>query len=158
MNHVGWSVEECEEQVYQSQDAQQVSIEFLHCYKCAEHRGEDEMQLEDYFDFQRPDDIRVKGTRVGIETILYDFIHRCRTPEEIARSYPSLTLEQVYATILYYLHHKEAVSAYLSDWIDWSHKAREEQRRNSSAAVRKLMKLKAERKANLKANGSEISA
>jgi hypothetical protein len=32
------------------------------------------MQLEDYFNFLRPDDIRVKGTRVGIETILYDFI------------------------------------------------------------------------------------
>ncbi len=52
------------------------------------------MQLEDYFDFQRPDDIRVKGTRVGIETILYDFIHRSRTSEEIAQSYPSVTLEQ----------------------------------------------------------------
>lgn len=52
------------------------------------------MQLEDYFDFQRPDDIRVKCTRVGIETILYDFIHRSRTPEEIAQSYPSVTLEQ----------------------------------------------------------------
>lgn len=32
------------------------------------------MQLEDYFNFQRHDDIWVKGTRVGIETILYDFI------------------------------------------------------------------------------------
>ena len=29
------------------------------------------MQLEDYFDFQRLDDIRLKGTRVGIENILY---------------------------------------------------------------------------------------
>lgn len=59
------------------------------------------MQLEDYFDFQRPDDIRLKGSRIGIETILYDFIHRSRTPEQIIESYPSLTLEQVYATILY---------------------------------------------------------
>lgn len=46
------------------------------------------MLLEDYFDFQRPDDIRIKGTRIGIETILYDFIHRARTPEEIAQTYP----------------------------------------------------------------------
>jgi uncharacterized protein (DUF433 family) len=51
------------------------------------------MQLEDYFDFQRPDDIRVKGTRIGIETILYDFIHRARTPEQIAQTYPSLNKE-----------------------------------------------------------------
>jgi uncharacterized protein (DUF433 family) len=103
------------------------------------------MQLEDYFDFQRSDDIRVKGTRVGIETILYDFIHRCRTPEEIAESYPSITLEQVYATILYYLHNKEAVSAYMTDWLEYSHQMREEQRRNPPPVVVKLMKLKAQR-------------
>jgi len=28
------------------------------------------MQLEDYFNFFAPNDIRLKGTRVGIETIL----------------------------------------------------------------------------------------
>src|SRR5581483_5102830 len=42
------------------------------------------MQLEDYFDFQAPDDIRIKGHRIGIETVLYDYIHRHKTPEEIA--------------------------------------------------------------------------
>jgi uncharacterized protein (DUF433 family) len=85
------------------------------------------MLLEDYFDFLGPDDIRLKGTRVGIETILYDFIHRARTPDEIARSYPSLTLEQVYATILYYLHKKEEVTAYLNAWFEWSERMRKEQ-------------------------------
>ncbi|MUH00461.1 DUF433 domain-containing protein [Scytonema sp. UIC 10036] len=115
------------------------------------------MQLEDYFDFQRPDDIRLKGTRVGIETILYDFIHRCRTPEAIVKSYPSVTLEQVYATILHYLHNKEAVSAYISNWLEWSHRMREEQRRNPSPVVVKLMKLKAEREAKKKTHGSQIS-
>ncbi|MBD2355886.1 DUF433 domain-containing protein [Tolypothrix sp. FACHB-123] len=105
------------------------------------------MLLEDYFDFQRPDDIRLKGTRVGIETILYQFIHHSRTPEEIAESYPSVTLEQVYATILYYLHNKEAVSAYLTDWLEWSHKMQEEQRRNPPPAVAKLIKFKAEKEA-----------
>lgn len=116
------------------------------------------MQLEDYFDFLRPDDIRLKGTRVGIETILYDFIHRQRSPEEIAQSYPSVTLEQVYATILYYLHNKEAVSAYLTDWLEWSHRIREEQRQNPPPVVKKLMKLKAEREAIKRANESQVSA
>ncbi|KAB8316508.1 DUF433 domain-containing protein [Tolypothrix campylonemoides VB511288] len=114
------------------------------------------MQLEDYFDFQRPDDIRVKGTRVGIETILYEYIYRARTPEEIANIYTSLTLEQVYATILYYLHNKEAVSTYIANWLDWSHRAREEQRRNPPPVVVKLMKLKAEREAMKKVNDSQI--
>mgnify|MGYP003623063699 CR=1 FL=1 len=118
------------------------------------------MQLEDYFDFQRPDDIRLKGTRVGIETILYDFIHRARTPEEIANTYTSLTLEQVYATILYYLHNKEAVSAYIADWLEWSHRMREEQRRNPPPVVIKLRKLIAEKEAIKKTqdNDSQISA
>ena len=112
------------------------------------------MQLEDYFDFQRPDDIRVKGTRVGIETILYDFIHRSRTPEEIAQSYPSVTLEQVYATILYYLHNQEAVSAYITDWLEWSHQQRKAQELNPHPAAARLRKLKADREAIKKANGS----
>jgi len=116
------------------------------------------MQLEDYFNFLRPDDIRVKGTRLGIETILYDFIHRSRTPEEIAQSYPSVTLEQVYATILYYLHNKESVSAYIADWLEHGHRAREEQKRNPPPVSEKLRKLRAERAAMKKANESQISA
>jgi hypothetical protein len=30
------------------------------------------MQLEQYFDFLAPDDIRIKGHRIGIESVLYD--------------------------------------------------------------------------------------
>lgn len=105
------------------------------------------MQLEEYFDFQRPDDIRVKGTRIGIETILYDFIHRARTPEQIAQTYPSLNLEQVYATILYYLHNKEAVSNYIADWLEWSHQQLKAQQLNPSSSAIRLRKLRAERDA-----------
>ena len=41
------------------------------------------MQLEDYFDFLAPDDIRIKGSRVGIESVLYDYIYREQTPQDI---------------------------------------------------------------------------
>lgn len=105
------------------------------------------MQLENYFNFLAPNDIRLKGSRIGIETILYEYIYRTRTPEEIANIYTSLTLEQVYATILYYLHNKEAVSKYIADWLEWGRKMREEQRRNPSPAIQRLMKIKAARKA-----------
>ncbi|MFN8514630.1 MAG: DUF433 domain-containing protein [Thermomicrobiales bacterium] len=106
------------------------------------------MLLEDYFDFQRPDDIRLKGTRVGIETVLYDFIFRARTPDEIVRSYPSLTLEQVYATILYYHHEKEKVTAYLTEWMEWSERMRREQAQDPTIVrLREAYKaLKAEKK------------
>ncbi|OKH37070.1 hypothetical protein NIES2119_14715 [[Phormidium ambiguum] IAM M-71] len=106
------------------------------------------MQLEDYFNFLAPDDIRLKGTRVGIETILYEYIYRARTPEEIAQIYhPTVTLEQVYATILYYHHEKEKVSQYISEWLEWSHQMREEQRKNPHPAVKRLMEIKAMQKA-----------
>ena len=105
------------------------------------------MQLEEYFNFLAPNDIRLNGTRIGIETILYEYIYRARTPEEIAQIYTSLTLEQVYATILYYLHNKEAVSNYITEWLEWGHRMREEQRRNPPPVVQKLMQLKAEREA-----------
>ncbi|MEM9273154.1 MAG: DUF433 domain-containing protein [Cyanobacteria bacterium P01_F01_bin.143] len=115
------------------------------------------MQLEDYFDFFRDDDIRVKGTRIGIETILYDYIHRACTPEEIAQTYPSLTLEQVFATILYYLHNKEVVSKYIADWLEWNHQQWKAQQLNPSPAIVRLRKLKAERESKKKVNESQIS-
>jgi uncharacterized protein (DUF433 family) len=109
------------------------------------------MQLEDYFDFQRPDDIRIKGHRIGIETILYDYLYNAMTAEEIAKKWETLTLEQVYATILYYLHNQEQVSQYMTDWIEYGRQAREEQKRNPTPSMLRLRKIKAEREAARKA-------
>jgi uncharacterized protein (DUF433 family) len=60
------------------------------------------MELESYFEFIGEDAIRVAGTRVGIETILRDY-EAGAGPEEIVLHYPTLSLEQVHATITYYL-------------------------------------------------------
>ncbi|MEL6453984.1 MAG: DUF433 domain-containing protein [Cyanobacteria bacterium J06623_5] len=103
------------------------------------------MQLEDYFSFLDPNDIRIKGTRVGIETVLYDYIFKARTPEEIAQSYGTINLEQVYATILYYLHNKEDVDRYLTDWIEYGDKMRREQEANPSPFTLRMRALKAEK-------------
>ena len=115
------------------------------------------MQLEDYFNFLRPDDIRLQGSRIGIETILYEYLFRARTAEEIANIYTSLTLEQVYATILYYLHNKEAVGKYITEWLEWGDQMREEQRRNPPPVTEKLRKFKAERDARSKADANPVS-
>lgn len=103
------------------------------------------INLEEYFNFLAPDDIRVKVTRIGIETILFDYVYRDRTVEEIAQSYSSLTLEQVYATILYYLHNREILSQYLADWVKHGEQMRKEQQLNPSPVREKLRRLKAER-------------
>jgi uncharacterized protein (DUF433 family) len=102
------------------------------------------MKLESYFEFLADDDVRIKGTRIGIETVLYDYIYKNQTAEQIAENYPSLTLSQVYATILYYLNNRRSVEKYLLDWLNFSQKMREAQQNNPSSIVRRLQKLKAE--------------
>ena len=104
--------------------------------------------LEDNFMFLTENDIRLKGTRVGIETILYEYIHNSKMPVVIAAHYYTPTLEQVYATILYYLQNREKVGAYFEDYLEYCRKAREEQAKNPSPAVIRLRKLIAEREAN----------
>ncbi len=104
------------------------------------------MEMESYFDFVAPNDIRLKGTRIGIETVLYDYVHRSQPPEAIAERYPSLTLEQVYATITYYLHNRVEVEAYLADWLAHGRRMREEQDRNPPPAITRLRTLAAERR------------
>lgn len=103
------------------------------------------MKLEEYFDFLAPDDIRVKGHRVGIESVLYEYLFRERKPEEIAQRFPSLTLEQIYATILYYLHNRAKVEAYMKEWLEWGERMRAEQDRNPPPVVIRLRALKVER-------------
>ncbi|MEO0455965.1 MAG: DUF433 domain-containing protein [Cyanobacteria bacterium P01_A01_bin.114] len=101
-----------------------------------------ETSLEDYFIVLAPNDIRLKGTRVGIETILYDFLHRERTPDDIAQAYPSLTLEQIYATLLFYFHNQQFADQYLADWLEWGEQQRKSQAENPSPVVEKLKKLR----------------
>jgi uncharacterized protein (DUF433 family) len=101
------------------------------------------MKLEDYFDFQAPNDIRLKGTRVGIERILYDYIHRGWSPEQIEETYQhALTLEQVYATITYYLHNKEEISQYLTEWIEHGNRMRAEQAKNPDPTALRLREIR----------------
>jgi uncharacterized protein (DUF433 family) len=105
------------------------------------------MSLSEYFTVLGPDDIRLKGTRVGIETVLYDFIHRGMTPEAIAEQYPTITLEQVYATITYYLRERETVSRYLARWLEQGQQRRAAQAQNPPAVAAKLRRAAARRRA-----------
>lgn len=73
----------------------------------------DSTQPKDYFEFVGPDDIRIKGHRIGIDDVLYYYLEGY-TPEEIAANLPTLSLEQIHATITYYLHNRAEVDAYLS--------------------------------------------
>ncbi len=59
-------------------------------------------------------DIRVTGTRIGLEDIVEDY-HKGRSPEEIVLAYPSLKATDVYLVISYYLGNRNEVDAYVQE-------------------------------------------
>jgi uncharacterized protein (DUF433 family) len=56
--------------------------------------------------------MRVSGTRVLLDLIVYAY-HQGQTPENIVQMYPSLSLEQIYLAIGYYLRNRNDVDAYI---------------------------------------------
>ena len=56
--------------------------------------------------------MRVGNTRVSLDSVVIPF-QNGDAPESIRSQYPSLTLEQVYGAITYYLAHKPEVDEYL---------------------------------------------
>ncbi len=110
--------------------------------------GLSNVNMEGYFDFLDKDDIRIKGTRVGIETILDDYMNAF-SPEEIAIRYPTLTLEQVYATITYYLRNKDATEKYLRRWRKHTQELLQQQITNPTAAIKRLRDIKRQRQSQV---------
>ncbi len=95
------------------------------------------MELKGYFDFIQEGVIRIKGNRIDIEIVLEDYLEGA-SPEEILLRYPTLNLEKIHATILYYLANKEEVEAYLERVRRLDEEAEQEQLRNPSPFVVEL--------------------
>ncbi|MFQ5668394.1 MAG: DUF433 domain-containing protein [Candidatus Binatia bacterium] len=100
-------------------------------------QGEKPMELQSYFEFRGNDSIRIAGTRVGIETVLRDY-QEGASPEEIVLRYPTISLEQVHATLTYYLANRREVDTYLRKVRRRQEDAWQEQYRSPSEFVRSL--------------------
>jgi uncharacterized protein (DUF433 family) len=111
------------------------------------------VELESYFDFISSDAIRIRGTRVGIEHVLRFYLEGAG-PEEIVLHFPSLTLEQVHASILYYLHNRREVEAYFKRWWEAGEAAWQEQQRNPDPFIRELRERLERKRAELEAEGT----
>jgi len=57
--------------------------------------------------------IRITGSRVPIDTVIYHF-KLGATAEEIGYKFPSLRLADIYGAVYYYLAHRREVEEYLS--------------------------------------------
>lgn len=78
------------------------------------------MQLEDYLEFEKHETkfgpverIRIKGHRISIEHVVEPFNAGVPPATIATQYYPSLTLEEIYAAITYYLHNQKAVDDYI---------------------------------------------
>lgn len=80
------------------------------------------MDLRDYFDFIDDENIRIQGHRVYIDNVLSNYLWG-EGPDELQRRYPQMSMEKIYATILYYLTNKAEVDAYM-DRVEKGREAR----------------------------------
>ena len=61
---------------------------------------------------QREGGYYIVGKRISLDSIVYAF-RRGAAPESIQRSFPLLSLEEVYGAIAYYLAHQAEIDSYL---------------------------------------------
>jgi uncharacterized protein (DUF433 family) len=52
------------------------------------------------------------GSRVSLESIVYEFL-KGESPEGVVQAFPSLSLEQVFGAILFYLANRAAIDTHL---------------------------------------------
>lgn len=62
---------------------------------------------------QRDGSYWIAGKRISLASVVYEFRNGA-APESIMRSFPLLTLEEVYGAITYYLSHQAEVDGYLA--------------------------------------------
>jgi uncharacterized protein (DUF433 family) len=92
------------------------------------------METDRYLEILSADDVRVRGTRVGIEHLLTEYLAG-RLPEEIAVEFPSVSLEQVHGVLAWYLRNRTEVDEYLSRWRSRARLARQEQAKREAPEV-----------------------
>src|SRR5215475_8116948 len=54
----------------------------------------------------------ITGTRVSLDSVVYAFLEGL-SPESIVDSFDTLTLEEVYGALAFYLGHRDEIGAYL---------------------------------------------
>lgn len=99
------------------------------------------LTLEDFFDFsEQPYAIHIRGHRIGLEHVLEQY-RAGKSAEEIARFFPSLRLEDVYASILYYLLNRQQIEAYLQNVEEIGRRMSAETDANPSPAGLRMREL-----------------
>ena len=95
------------------------------------------MSLTKEYIEKRDDVFGVAGTRVSLDSVVYAS-RRGASPESIERSFPLLTLEQVYGAITFYLARQPEIDTYLRHGDEELERTREAAREADSDFYDKL--------------------
>lgn len=90
------------------------------------------LQVAPLLDMAAPDDVRIRGHRIGLEHLVFAF-NRGETAEEIVQRFPGIDLRTVYTLIAYYLTYRDEIDSYITDLEQSSAESRQawEQSRTS---------------------------
>jgi uncharacterized protein (DUF433 family) len=103
------------------------------------------MEPKEYLEFAGPDEIRIKGHRIGLEDVV-DLYQEGYSVEQIGEEFPGLPREKIDAAVTYYLTHQAAVDAYLARLADLEERqVRAQSMAKPPAALARLRALKAQR-------------
>ena len=80
----------------------------------------------------------VRGSRVSLDSVVCGFLNG-ESPEAIRDNFPTLSLEQVYGAIAYYLAHQVEIDSYLNIKHEDFEKARRSQTHVSSGLRARLL-------------------
>jgi uncharacterized protein (DUF433 family) len=86
---------------------------------------------------QRDGGYYISNSRISLDSVVYAF-HRGASPESIRRSFPLLTLEEIYGAITFYLSHQQEIDSYLKDAEAEFEKMREKSREANPELHKKL--------------------
>lgn len=113
--------------------------------------------LESYFDFSQPGEIRIQGHRIWMHDILCEYIHREQTVEELAERFPSLKRDELLAALLYYHQNKDAMDKHLAGYLAYCRRSREAQRQSKDPFFVKLRRRVAELKEGKARAGEKVA-
>ena len=84
----------------------------------------------------------IAGTRVSLDSIVYAFL-RGDSPEGIAESFPSVTLEQVLGSLAFYLANRDRIDQYLHQASSDFERIRREARKKNPILYARLSDARA---------------
>jgi uncharacterized protein (DUF433 family) len=107
-------------------------------------------ELEAFFEFLGPDEIKLKGRRVWLEHVLLP--HRAGyAVEQLKLMFPTLKPRELEAAIRYYELHRDRIDRYLDAAETWARETRRRQREQPDEALVRFLERVAPLRERLKA-------